>query len=27
AKLVALINREGVDTLHFVPSMLQAFLQ
>ncbi|MEM8007093.1 AMP-binding protein, partial [Morganella morganii subsp. sibonii] len=22
-----LINREGVDTLHFVPSMLQAFLQ
>ena len=27
AKLVKLINREGVDTLHFVPSMLQAFLQ
>ncbi|MGU2129043.1 non-ribosomal peptide synthase/polyketide synthase [Pseudomonas aeruginosa] len=27
AKLVELINREGVDTLHFVPSMLQAFLQ
>ncbi|PCB77851.1 non-ribosomal peptide synthase/polyketide synthase [Pseudomonas aeruginosa] len=27
AKLVALINSEGVDTLHFVPSMLQAFLQ
>ncbi|WP_306387751.1 non-ribosomal peptide synthase/polyketide synthase [Pseudomonas aeruginosa] len=27
AKLVALINREGIDTLHFVPSMLQAFLQ
>ncbi len=27
AKLVALIKREGVDTLHFVPSMLQAFLQ
>ncbi|MDH0896152.1 MULTISPECIES: non-ribosomal peptide synthetase, partial [unclassified Pseudomonas] len=27
AKLVALINREGVNTLHFVPSMLQAFLQ
>ncbi|WP_057389853.1 non-ribosomal peptide synthase/polyketide synthase [Pseudomonas aeruginosa] len=27
AKLVDLINREGVDTLHFVPSMLQAFLQ
>ncbi|WP_428834248.1 hypothetical protein, partial [Pseudomonas aeruginosa] len=23
AKLVELINREGVDTLHFVPSMLQ----
>ncbi len=27
AKLVELINREGIDTLHFVPSMLQAFLQ
>ena len=27
AKLVELINREGVTTLHFVPSMLQAFLQ
>ncbi|HCL3279023.1 TPA: non-ribosomal peptide synthase/polyketide synthase [Pseudomonas aeruginosa] len=27
AKLVKLINREGIDTLHFVPSMLQAFLQ
>ncbi|MFG8726246.1 non-ribosomal peptide synthase/polyketide synthase [Pseudomonas aeruginosa] len=27
AKLVELIKREGVDTLHFVPSMLQAFLQ
>ncbi|MCO2969856.1 amino acid adenylation domain-containing protein, partial [Pseudomonas aeruginosa] len=27
AKLVELINREGVDTLHFVPSMLLAFLQ
>ncbi|WP_205870330.1 amino acid adenylation domain-containing protein, partial [Pseudomonas aeruginosa] len=27
SKLVELINREGVDTLHFVPSMLQAFLQ
>ncbi|WP_057381409.1 non-ribosomal peptide synthase/polyketide synthase [Pseudomonas aeruginosa] len=27
AKLLELINREGVDTLHFVPSMLQASLQ
>ncbi|MCR4541375.1 amino acid adenylation domain-containing protein, partial [Pseudomonas sp. 18.1.10] len=27
AKLVSLINREQVTTLHFVPSMLQAFLQ
>ncbi|TKJ54752.1 non-ribosomal peptide synthetase, partial [Pseudomonas sp. CFBP13506] len=27
AKLVELINREQVSTLHFVPSMLQAFLQ
>jgi len=27
AKLVALITGEGVTTLHFVPSMLQAFLQ
>ncbi|QAX84357.1 non-ribosomal peptide synthetase [Pseudomonas sp. DTU12.3] len=27
ATLVALINREQVTTLHFVPSMLQAFLQ
>nr|WP_248764790.1 amino acid adenylation domain-containing protein [Pseudomonas protegens] len=27
AKLVELINRQGVTTLHFVPSMLQAFLQ
>ncbi|POA52286.1 non-ribosomal peptide synthetase [Pseudomonas sp. FW507-12TSA] len=27
ARLVELINREGVTTLHFVPSMLQAFLQ
>jgi amino acid adenylation domain-containing protein/non-ribosomal peptide synthase protein (TIGR01720 family) len=27
AKLVETINREGVTTLHFVPSMLQAFLQ
>ncbi len=27
AKLVELIKREGIDTLHFVPSMLQAFLQ
>ncbi|KAA0947673.1 amino acid adenylation domain-containing protein [Pseudomonas sp. ANT_H14] len=27
AKLVALINREQISTLHFVPSMLQAFLQ
>ncbi|TBU87893.1 non-ribosomal peptide synthase/polyketide synthase [Phytopseudomonas dryadis] len=27
AKLVELIEREGVTTLHFVPSMLQAFLQ
>ncbi|MBK5530550.1 non-ribosomal peptide synthetase [Pseudomonas sp. TH06] len=27
AKLVALINREHITTLHFVPSMLQAFLQ
>ncbi|MCF5725728.1 AMP-binding protein, partial [Pseudomonas syringae] len=27
AQLVALINREQVSTLHFVPSMLQAFLQ
>ncbi|OLU26324.1 non-ribosomal peptide synthetase [Pseudomonas sp. PA15(2017)] len=27
AKLVEVINREGVTTLHFVPSMLQAFLQ
>jgi amino acid adenylation domain-containing protein len=27
AKLVELITREGVTTLHFVPSMLQAFLQ
>ncbi|MBV4459306.1 non-ribosomal peptide synthase/polyketide synthase [Pseudomonas sp. COR58] len=27
AKLIALINAERVTTLHFVPSMLQAFLQ
>ncbi|MGY2403239.1 amino acid adenylation domain-containing protein [Pseudomonas sp. SDO5271_S396] len=27
AKLVALINQEQITTLHFVPSMLQAFLQ
>ncbi|WP_428488157.1 amino acid adenylation domain-containing protein [Pseudomonas chlororaphis] len=27
AKLVSLINQEKVTTLHFVPSMLQAFLQ
>ncbi|OIN46673.1 non-ribosomal peptide synthetase [Pseudomonas azotoformans] len=27
AKLVEVITREGVTTLHFVPSMLQAFLQ
>ncbi|MDR6232871.1 non-ribosomal peptide synthetase [Pseudomonas oryzihabitans] len=27
ARLVETINREGVTTLHFVPSMLQAFLQ
>ncbi|WP_312833017.1 non-ribosomal peptide synthetase, partial [Pseudomonas lactis] len=27
AKLIELINREQVTTLHFVPSMLQAFLQ
>ncbi|MFL1391710.1 amino acid adenylation domain-containing protein [Pseudomonas tritici] len=27
AKLINLINREQVTTLHFVPSMLQAFLQ
>ncbi len=27
ATLVALINREQISTLHFVPSMLQAFLQ
>ena len=27
AKLVEVIDREGVTTLHFVPSMLQAFLQ
>ncbi|MFK0311188.1 AMP-binding protein, partial [Pseudomonas sp. NPDC090233] len=27
ARLVALINREQVSTLHFVPSMLQVFLQ
>ncbi|VVO19238.1 non-ribosomal peptide synthetase [Pseudomonas fluorescens] len=27
ARLVELINRERVSTLHFVPSMLQAFLQ
>ncbi|MHC8327941.1 non-ribosomal peptide synthetase [Pseudomonas sp. LB1P83] len=27
AKLVALINREQISTLHFVPSMLQAFVQ
>nr|WP_231124348.1 AMP-binding protein [Pseudomonas tolaasii] len=27
ARLVELINREQVSTLHFVPSMLQAFLQ
>jgi amino acid adenylation domain-containing protein len=27
AKLVEVIKREGVTTLHFVPSMLQAFLQ
>ncbi|OPA84560.1 hypothetical protein BFW87_29090 [Pseudomonas fluorescens] len=27
AKLVELINREQISTLHFVPSMLQAFLQ
>ncbi|WP_262880283.1 non-ribosomal peptide synthetase, partial [Pseudomonas paralcaligenes] len=27
AKLIEVINRKGVTTLHFVPSMLQAFLQ
>ncbi|CAO3403334.1 non-ribosomal peptide synthase/polyketide synthase [Azospirillum palustre] len=27
ARLVALIRGEGIDTLHFVPSMLQAFLE
>ncbi|QJI45129.1 non-ribosomal peptide synthase/polyketide synthase [Pseudomonas sp. ADAK2] len=27
AKLIALINQQQVSTLHFVPSMLQAFLQ
>ncbi|BAP43368.1 non-ribosomal peptide synthetase PvdD [Pseudomonas sp. StFLB209] len=27
AQLVELINRENISTLHFVPSMLQAFLQ
>ena len=27
AKLIELINRQQVSTLHFVPSMLQAFLQ
>ncbi|WP_259740971.1 amino acid adenylation domain-containing protein, partial [Pseudomonas poae] len=27
ARLVKLINAEGITTLHFVPSMLQAFLQ
>ncbi|MDR6232870.1 amino acid adenylation domain-containing protein/non-ribosomal peptide synthase protein (TIGR01720 family) [Pseudomonas psychrotolerans] len=27
ARLVETINREGITTLHFVPSMLQAFLQ